>query len=223
MTVEEWWDNHHKQGGSVWRVTANWSLVDSPEKWIEEIYDRFSKLRFEEVEQFINSSVIDNRMPNREVLEEGSKIYYLTRELSQNQINFVPQLLHEPWYYRYRIHPGSGRTSAIWLNKLETFPCIYIHFDEPEFSVPKNSVKLTSIRDFVDATIWQKPTLPEFETYPAGNCQRTRAMDSEWQYPKYNHHSPWHFIRWSEGSKFLNYKKNWRECALDLWLELNEG
>jgi hypothetical protein len=218
--LNAWWDKHHNLGGTVWSVDADWDIVDSPEHWIDDIYSKYSKLSFEQVLSFSEAEVTDNSMPDREILEEGSKIYYLTNEMKNKKIKHVTQLLHEPWHDRYRVHPGSGRTSALWLNNFKTFPCIYIHFNEGEFCIPKNSTQLKTKSEFIDATVFQEYTEPQFETYPATISYKTKMLDSEWTYVS---QAPWEFIRWSEGKKFLNYKKAWRETSIDCWLSSTEG
>jgi len=218
--INEWWDKHHSMGGSVWSVQADWNLIDSPQDWIDNIFAQYRDLSFEQVLEFTESDVTDNSMHNRDILEEGSKIYYLTEEMRNYKINFVPQLIHEPWNNRYRIHPGSGRTAALWLNEYKKFPCLYVHFAEGDFEIPNNSMQIENVTDLIQAVCFQRNSKPEFEFYPATICERTRQLDREWNYVSVQ---PWEFIRWSEGTNFLNYKKSWRENALDLWFQLTKG
>lgn len=221
--LDKWWRNHIKYEGEVHLVNCDWNLLDTPEKYIDELFGKYKNIPIEDVMKFVDSEVTDNEMQHREILEDGSKIQYLRNEIKTNGLNFLPSLLHEPWHDRYRIHPGSGRTAAMWLEGMKQFDAIYIHFNENHFAVPAQSNEIYNVKDFKD--ICSAKAEPFFETYfafpkIATDCKHTLEMDREWQWHHTKTYRPWKFIRWSEGPEFLNYKRDWRSFALDLWSEL---
>lgn len=222
--LNKWWHNHQRYQGEVHVVKCSSAILESPEKYIDNLFSAYKNLTIEEVMHFIDADVTDNEMPNREVLEDGSKIHYLRQLIKDNKLKFLPALLHEPWKDRFRIHPGSGRYAALWLEGIKEFDAIYVHFNENNFEVPVTSTELYTVTDFKNAVSYNDDQ-PYFETYfafpkTAKDCRNTLNMDREWQW----HHSPtyipWKFIRWSEGPDFLKYKKAWRSCGIDLWESL---
>lgn len=225
-------------------------LVKSPEQYVVELFDKYKKIPFEQVLEFSEAQVTDNSMPNREVLEDGSKIHMLRHAYRNNDIQFNVQLLHEPWYDRWRVHPGSGRLAALWLEGAVEIPGVHIHFntsprrywgsnwgryDDLNSHVTLDSLKpthssrlLVDTKEFLSAIVCQKPAEPEFETYHAfpsksKDCFKTQQMDKEWHWhhTKNQSYMDWKFLRWSEGKNFLEHKYNWRSYAIDLWHELN--
>jgi len=216
--LDEWWKTHHELGGSVYTVEADWDLIHSPEEYVTELYEQFRQLDIIDTIRFSEARLTDNRMENREILEDASKIYWLTGLAMENKLSFVPQLLHEPWHNRYRVHPGSGRLSAMWKAGITNFPAVYIHFGD-EFKVPPHSQRIINATEFQKSIIYQRKSVPEYEMYPATNSAKTYAMDREWNYIS---NTPWKFVRWSEGRKFLDYKREWRACAIELWDLLNK-
>lgn len=226
-------------------------LVASPEPYITDLFTRFRELTFEQVLAFSEAEVTDNSMLDREVLEDASKIHMLRDVYRKGEMLFNLQLLHEPWYDRWRIHPGSGRLAAQWLEGRQEIPGVYIHFqtenthrwgwqtvydtvmrtDDNQFrgnAPTANSIMLTSPHEFKAAIQNQMESEPEYETYVAyptksKDCHHTQQMDREWHWHHTTNRSymEWRFIRWSEGENFLKHKYNWRSYAIDLWQELN--
>ena len=246
LNLSKWWDVHHRGGGLVFYVPNVLDLVQSPAPYVSELYDRYRQIPFEQVLEFSESVITDNSMPNREVLEDGSKIHMLRHAHRNNDLQFNVQLLHEPWYYRWRVHPGSGRLAALWLENVKEIPGVYIYFNTERitrhwtdigklahnaFAVSKpttDSRLLATEQEFLDAIVCQKKTQPEFETYYAfptksKDCFKTQQMDLEWHwhYTSNQSYMEWKFLRWSEGKNFLEHKYHWRSYAIDLWQELN--
>jgi hypothetical protein len=211
--LDEWWEQHHKLGGQVYLTHANWDLLHSPEDYVNDLYEQFRQLDFYDILKFSEARLTNNSMPNREIMEDASKVYWLTQLAKQKKLAFVPQLLHEPWHKRYRVHPGSGRLAALWQAGFEEFPTVYIHFGD-NFVVPPNSERIKSVTQMQKNIVFQISQTPDYEMYPATNSAKTYTMDREWNYES---NTPWRFVRWSEGKKFLSYKREWRACAIDLW------
>jgi len=224
-TLNNWWDHHGMYGGEVYLVEMPWQDVTHPGEYTDKLFESFRKLDFDDILAFSESNVTDNSMPNREIMEDASKIHMLRDMLQQKRMQFVPQILHEPWYERYRAHPGSGRASAMYLEGFQCLTGVYIHFDHPDFKIPKNAQRLEFLGDFLWNIKFQTPVQPDFETYEAfpittQGKAKTNKMDSEWK-PDFHTATPWEFIRWSEGKNFLEHKYSWRSYAIDLWCSLN--
>jgi len=214
LTLNNWWDEHHELGGSVY--TCDWPVQDYS-SILFPLFESFYALPFEEVLEFSEATVTDNEMPNRTILEDASKIYYLAKEIKDNGLNFPPQLIHEPWENRYRVHPGSGRLLATYLCGHNVMSVVYTHFDEPLFTIPSNSEVITTAKQ-LQSTVKQNKVSPHYETFDA--FKKFTLQDTEWKpmdYLIYEVVKPWKFIRYSEGPDFLEYKTNWRECAIELW------
>ena len=139
--LNKWWLAHKKYGGEVWKVKCDTTILASPENYIDKTFEQFKKLPLEDVMAFSEAEVTDNGMDNREVLEDGSKIHYLRHCIREGELNFAPSLLHEPWKDRYRIHPGSGRFAALWLEGHKSFNAIYLHFSENNFATINKAQK----------------------------------------------------------------------------------
>ena len=208
--LNDWWDTHHALGGSVY--TSDWPIQDLSSV-LTPLLESFYALSFEEVLEFSEAPVTDNSMPNRNILEDASKIYYLVKEIKKTGLNFPPQLLHEPWAERYRIHPGSGRLLAMFASGQKMMKVIYIHFDEPGFTVPATGEIIKDATQ-LNAMVKQQNVDPHYTSYAA--FDGFALEDSEWK-PTIATNKPWRFLRYSEGPEFLNYKVNWRKCAIDLW------
>lgn len=227
LKLRRWWNSHHRSGGSVYLIKTDWCNVTHPEKYTTNLYNKFRSIPFENILKFSESEITDNSMPDREVMEDASKIHMLRNKIKNKSLHFLPQLIHEPWYSRYRVHPGSGRAAAMWLEGIKSLSAIYIHFDEEEFKIPKGDfTQITKISDFEESIIFQKPTLPEYEIYEAfptlrQQCALTQNMDFEWHWHYLKNKKSWKFLRYSEGKNFLRHKYEWRSFAIDLWNNLN--
>ena len=217
-------------GGYVATCYVDWLTLPSPQEYIADLLTQYRALAPEQVLQFSDSMVTDNEMPYRDLMEDASKIYYLTQQLENEGLIFVPQIIHEPWHDRYRIHPGSGRALAIWLAGYERFRTIYTHFNEPEFSPPGIALRISSPQDLIRNAM-HEPVLDQdffdFETYYAFptdpvDIEKTVYKDSVWNYDRVQTMMPWEFIRFSEGHSFLTHKGEWRFESWQLWLELQE-
>jgi hypothetical protein len=205
-------------------------LVASPEKYVTELFDAFRSLPFDQVLEFSEAEVTDNGMPDREIMEDASKIHMLRDVYRHNEMLFNLQLLREPWYDRWRVHPGSGRLAAQWLEGRREIPGIYIHFQtknlrrygwansvystvverennlfRSEDAPTNNSILLASVSEFKAAITNQKESEPEYETYFAyptksKDCYRTQQMDREWHW---HHTSNQSYIDW----KFIRWSE----------------
>ena len=222
--LNEWWDNHRSHGGEVYLVEMPWEDVTHPREYTDKLFNSFRNLDFDDILAFSEREVTDNTMPNREIMEDASKIHMLRDVLKNNQMQFIPQIVHEPWHERYRAHPGSGRASAMYLEGYEKLTGIYIHFQNVNFTIPPGAEPIEFIGDLLWHMKFQTPAQPDFETYEAFPIteyeqKKTKTMDSEWN-PTFKDFTPWQFIRWSEGRNFLEHKYKWRSYATDLWNSL---
>lgn len=227
--LSRWWKTHHEFQGQVFITQLSFEDITHPEEYVNNLFAKYKKIPFEEVLAFAESEVTDNSMPNREILEDGSKIHMLRNEIRNDNLHFRTQVLHEPWYDRYRIHPGSGRAAAMWLEGQEYIESIYMHFSNHRkgygFKIPDNAYQIGDPMSF-ERFIKLKDVDPYYESYPvfpktAKECLKTQEMDREWHWHYVTCYAPFKFLRWSEGKNFLDYKTLWRSHAIDLWNELN--
>jgi len=227
-------------GGWAGVSYVDWNTVEPPTQYIIKLLEEFKSIKEKYVMNFINSDITDNYMDFRDTLEDASKIYYLTNEMVNGDIRFNPQILHEPWHDRYRIHPGSGRIAALWLCGYEVFKTIYIHFDEEGFVPPPNTIKINTHTEFLshavtdafiqfnkfDAKLGNTRDPIDIQTYYAFPTEEvdfihTISKDREWDPDQVQTLLPWEFIRYSEGTPFItDYKPSWRQMSLGLWEEL---
>jgi hypothetical protein len=215
--LNNWIEFHRVHGGRFVRIPDIRKYVVHDPDQTPQLYKRFANLSREQVEQFARAEVLDNAMQDRNLMEDASKIWYLENET----INFLPQVIHEPWRDRWRAHPGSGRFDVL-ARRGGPVPGIYIYFNEPGYGLPKHQdLTFLELEDIVEQICFTVPEHIDFVSYPAFS-DYAEERDSEWKpvqplaYPDY-----WEFIRWSEGRHFLNYKRQWRQCAVDLWDHLN--
>ena len=227
---DHWLKNHQKLGGFLASSYVDWDLLHSPCKDIVKKLEEYKRIPFECIMEFADATVTDNSMEYRDVMEDISKIFYLCELIQHNELTYNPQILHEPWHNRYRVHPGSGRLMALWLCGYESIKTIYIHFDEPGFQPPGNCFiikdRATAIKEF--HTNPQKIRKLHIETYAAfpkleAECIRTQHMDYEWDWNHINTKKFWQFMRFSEGPEFLSYKDMWRSYAIDAWQDLQQN
>ena len=222
--LTDWWDKHHDLGGHVYYDYDRYTLDQCPKPYLEELAYKYSLVTDAEKEQFITSDVMDNSMPNREVMEDAAKIAMLVNAYREEQMNFHVQIIYEPWKDRWRVHPGSGRYVAQWLCGVIMCKIIYIHFNEPGFKLLTRGIKIRSPEDFVEHIQYQNKQAPiDFQTYrafPTNKKDRewTQDRDSEWN-PTIKTKKPWEFIRYSEGDHFLDYKADWRNYVFDFDLD----
>lgn len=223
IVFDRWWENHHRHGGLVCTSYVDWDLLADPLPSIIQLLEDYRQVPLTDVMAFNDAHVFDNDMPYRNVLEDGSKILYLVGQVQFLELKFNPQLLHEPWYDRYRVHPGSGRLQALWLCGYESIKTIYLHFNEPGFVIPEKSFIIDTPQKFYkECCIGVLPNSIDIEMYPAFpktkiTAELTKDMDSEWHYENLNGADHWNFIRYSEGRDFVQYKYDWRTFSLELW------
>lgn len=230
---KHWLTHHEKMGGYIASSYVGWDLLHSPMKDLVSKLEEYRQLPIEHVLAFQEEKITNNEMPYREILEDVSKIFYLAELIQYDQLIFYPQIVHEPWHNRYRVHPGSGRLMALWLCGFQTIKCIYTHFDEPGFAPPGESFRITSdistsIPKEFTTPLMTRPITMHVDTYPAFPKLeveeiKTRTMDSEWNWDHVKTDKPWNFMRFSEGNEFLQYKANWRSYAIDAWQDLQHG
>ena len=83
---------------------------------------------------FTDTVVTDNAMPDRDILEDGSKVFIC-------KPNRIFRAYKSSKYYTNGITDiefhGSGRLQALWLCGYENIKTIYTHFDEPVLSQKK--------------------------------------------------------------------------------------
>jgi|TARA_R110000764_G_scaffold14058_1_gene40388 hypothetical protein len=222
-----WLTHHEKLGGYLATSYVGWDILHSPMNDIVAKLEEYKQLPIEHVLAFQEQEITNNSMPNREVMEDVSKIFYLSEIIQYNELKFYPQIVHEPWHNRYRVHPGSGRLMALWLCGYQTIKCIYTHFDEPGFVAPGESFRIdgpAAQKEFMNPSMLRPYSL-HVDTYPAfpkleNDIIKTKTMDSEWDWNHVKTNKPWNFMRFSEGAEFLEYKESWRSYALDAWQDL---
>jgi hypothetical protein len=228
QNISTWFNNHVELGGSVYRSELTWDFLPSPEDDINNLFDKVKNVDFEDVLAFQEADVIDNNMPYREILEDSSKIFYLHQQIKQDNLIFNPQIIHEPWHSRYRIHPGSGRLAALWLANKKTVTCLYTHFNEPMFQLPPNSNKIHNIEGIFDCILSTdekvEMSIETYEAFPTSENEKAHTLtrDSEWDWNNIETTREWQFLRYSEGRNFLEYKSNWRSDIVSVWEALQE-
>lgn len=223
--LTHWFNSHHSIGGSLWDCRLPWDFLGSPEADLYDLFERYAKLDFEQIFEFSKSHVFDNDMPDRELMEDATKIYFLVQEIEHNNLKFNPQIVHEPWYDRYRVHPGSGRLAAMWLSMFNNVRCLYTHFDEPGFEIPPYSTRIFDVEGVVETIIREgRNKTSNIEIYRAFPDQEnkyeytfTKKMDSEWEPERVKTDKDWEFLRYSEGKIFVKSKREWRTYAVELW------
>jgi hypothetical protein len=202
-----------------------WDFLSSPENDINNLFNKVKNIEFDDILAFQEADVTDNNMPYREILEDSSKIFYLHEQIKQDNLIFNPQIIHEPWHSRYRIHPGSGRLAAFWLANKKTVTCLYTHFDVPGFKVPPNSIKLKNVGQVIKSmTVHADASdcdigIDTYQAFPTSikDQKYTLEKDSEWHYNIHATTKNWQFLRYSEGDNFLQYKRDWRTNIIELW------
>jgi hypothetical protein len=222
-----WWEDHHLMGGYVALCYVDWTVLHPPVDMLVDLLERYRQLDPGVVQSFIRDQVTNNEMPDREILEDGSKIFYLVQELDFDDLMFTPQIIHEPWYQRYRVHPGSGRAAALWLWGYERFKTVYTHFDEPGFHPPGVAMRIHSPEELFAKSVsrssyFSSVDIQTYYAFPTEGFDKctTKRMDSVWEPEHVTTLMPWKFFRYSEGNKFLYYKQDWRRTAWVLWTEL---
>jgi hypothetical protein len=227
--LTDWLNNLHDHGGSVYCVNASWDILGSPEDHVYDLFYNFSLVPFESILEFAESDVYDNSMEYRDIMEDACKILYLVEQIQKNNLKFNPQIVHEPWHDRYRVHPGSGRLAAMWLMNINNVRCLYTHFNEPCFTVPPNSEQLYDVEGVLD-TIFRSQndrsyTIETYYAFPDNDVelQYTLERDSEWDPSHVITSSKWEFIRYSEGRDFRASKLAWRELSIYFWQLVKSG
>lgn len=229
--IRNWHERHVEQGGYVGVSWVDWNFLTPPLVELIDLLERFKRLPLEDVMAFTDTFVTDNTMPNRDVLEDGSKIFYLVNQIEFLELMFHPQIIHEPWYDRYRVHPGSGRLQALWLCGYENIKTIYTHFNEPGFVAPPRTIVLPTYKHIEKEIVFDNvigPPAVDYEFYEAFPTTQLAQMhtynqDSEWHFENHTTNKQWHFFRYSEGTAFLEFKSEWRSYAMEMWHILQGG
>lgn len=221
LQIKDWYERHIYLGGYTASCYVDWNIIHNPLNDFVRMLEEFKQVPSEKIAEFMEADVTDNSMHNRNLLEDMSKIGYLVEEVLYETLMFHPQVIHEPWYNRYRIHPGSGRAIAMWLAGVEQFKTIYTHFDGMSFVPPGHTIKHNSWKTFANEIVFPATGLStsidieRFSAFPKNiiDYNRTKNKDSEWK-PDTISDRPWEFIVYSEGKNFLKYKTEWRSYAL---------
>lgn len=215
-TLGEWRAHHRSLGGKIVVVPDIRGLVKHDPQHTGQLYDDFKKLSRSQVQEFVETDVHNNNLICRVLMEDASKIWFLENE----NINFLPQVVYEPWKTRWRAHPGGGRYDVLCRRNDNPVPGVYIYFNEPDFLLPDHT-DLTdmTVEDIAHNLCFDVPSEIDFTYYDAFSPYATER-DGEW-IPTMQPTKTWQFLRWSEGKYFSAYKKNWRSGALDLWDYLN--
>ena len=222
----KWLTKHQDMGGYVASAYVNWDILHDPGDDIVKLLEQSKDIPFDAVMEFAEAHTFDNDMGYRDVCEDASKLFFLTELVQFNELMYYPQIIHEPWHNRYRVHPGSGRLQALWLCGYNHIKCIYTHFDEPEFIPPGDCFEIKNKYQF-DREIMLRPDLVKwhFESYhafPKNKKQKeiTKDRDREWNWSHIKTKKPWKFMRFSEGPSFAHHKQMWRSYAIDGWNDL---
>ncbi len=229
--LRHWHDRHVEQGGYVATSYVDWNFLTPPTFELIELLEKYKQIPLNRVMAFTDTVITDNAMPDRDILEDGSKVFYLVNQIEFLELMFHPQILHEPWYNRYRVHPGSGRLQALWLCGYENIKTIYTHFDEPGFVPPPKTIKLPTYKHIQKEIIFNGGAAPEvidyefYEAFPKEHLAQihTQKQDREWHFENHTTDKSWNFFRYSEGNAFLDFKKDWRSFAMELWHFLQGG
>ena len=230
--LKHWYDKHISLGGYVASCYVDWNILQNPMYDFIKLLEAYKKIEYLDIEAFAQSEVIDNTMPDRWIMEDLSKIKYLTEEILADALLFHPQIIHEPWFDRYRVHPGSGRAIALWLCGFQQFKTIYTHFDESGFAPPGHTIKLDSWKTLANEIICTGPAnsfrssydVETFDAFPLNtdHIKYTNNKDSVWA-PNLISNKPWEFLVYSEGKQFLNFKKEWRSHSYDMYTDLQHS
>lgn len=230
--LKHWYDKHISLGGYVASCYVDWNILQNPMYDFIKLLEEYKKIEYLDIEAFAQSEVIDNTMPDRWIMEDLSKIKYLTEEILADALLFHPQIIHEPWFDRYRVHPGSGRAIALWLCGFQQFKTIYTHFDESGFAPPGHTIKLDSWKTLANEIICTGPAnsfrssydVETFDAFPLNtdHIKHTHNKDSVWA-PNLISNKPWEFLVYSEGKQFLNFKKEWRSHSYDMYTDLQHS
>lgn len=230
--LKDWFDNHTELGGYVASCYVDWNVVASPIYEFIKLLEAYKKIEYLDIEEFAQSEVMDNTMPDRWIMEDISKIKYLTEEIMSDALLFHPQIIHEPWFDRYRVHPGSGRAIALWLCGFEQFKTIYTQFDEPGFQPPGHTIKLDSWESLAKEIICTGPAtsfrssydVETFRAFPKlhKDIKHTKQKDIVWA-PNFTSSKPWEFLIYSEGKQFLHFKREWRSHSYDMYTDLQHS
>ena len=97
--LKDWFDKHNELGGYVASCYVDWNIVTSPLYEFIKLLEAYKKIEYLDIEDFAQSEVMDNTMPDRWIMEDISKIKYLTEEIMADSLLFHPQIIHEPWFY----------------------------------------------------------------------------------------------------------------------------
>ena len=230
--LKNWFDKHISLGGYVASCYVDWNILQNPMYDFIKLLEEYKKIEYLDIEAFAQSEVIDNTMPDRWLMEDLSKIKYLTEEILADALLFHPQVIHEPWFDRYRVHPGSGRAIALWLCGFQQFKTIYTHFDETGFAPPGHTIKLDSWKTLANEIICTGPAnsfrssydVETFDAFPVGynDIRNTNDKDSVWA-PNLISNKPWEFLVYSEGKQFLHFKREWRSHSYDMYTDLQHS
>lgn len=227
----EWWDKHHALGGSVYECHLPWDFFPNPESMLKELFIAFANLNYAHIENFVLANIFDNDMDHRDTMEDASKIVFLVEQIEDyGKLKYTPQVVHEPWYDRYRVHPGSGRFCALWLTEANHLTCTYTHFDEPCFEVPPYSQQIYDIEGMMQAMSYLdadsiRTTIDVYDAFPKDPhvAQYANERDSVWEPDRVTTHKDWQFVRYSEGNSFVESKLAWRNRIIDAWCKINDG
>ncbi len=221
-----WLQEHKSMGGYIASSYVDWNILHDPGDDIVKLLESFKDIPFEAVMEFAESHTFDNDMGYRDICEDASKLFFLTELVQFNELLYYPQIIHEPWFDRYRVHPGSGRLQALWLCGYNSLKCIYTHFNEPGFIPPGDCFEIKDKRQF-DREIMLRPEKMKwhfevYEAFPKDKQEQiwTKRRDREWEWHHVKTNNPWKFIRFSEGPDFAHHKKMWRSYAIDGWEDL---
>lgn len=230
VDIRDWHLELTAMGGYTASCYVDWNVVHSPMNTVIEMLEELKQVEFRYIEAFAEADITDNSMPYRNLLEDISKIYYLVDEIQYDSLVFHPQILHEPWEDRYRIHPGSGRAIATWLCEYEQFRTIYTHFNEPCFKPPGHTIRHADWKDFAKEIMFFDSlvgrsfrdiniNIEVYSAFPVHVFEEAVMLrkDPNWN-PPIARSKPWKFINYSEGN-FLNYKRDWRVYAYTAWEE----
>lgn len=230
--LKNWFDKHISLGGYVASCYVDWNILQNPMYDFIKLLEEYKKIEYLDIEAFAQSEVIDNTMPDRWLMEDLSKIKYLTEEILADALLFHPQVIHEPWFDRYRVHPGSGRAIALWLCGFQQFKTIYTHFDETGFAPPGHTIKLDSWKTLANEIICTGPAnsfrssydVETFDAFPLNtdHIKHTHNKDSVWA-PNLISNKPWEFLVYSEGKQFLHFKREWRSHSYDMYTDLQHS
>ena len=73
--------DHQAMGGFVASSYVDWNILHSPQDSIIKLLEEFRQVPFDDIMEFADAQLTDNSMNHRHVMEDVSKLFYLTEAI----------------------------------------------------------------------------------------------------------------------------------------------